>query len=339
MTRCVSSGLLAAAAVTTPDSNNPRHDPSEGILPQAAGLPGEQGFGPFPQDRLAHVEAAMRRCMDGLAEVVPSPVHAAAGAGVLSGGKRLRPLLLVTAFEELGGTPAAAIYDLAAAVELIHAYSLIHDDLPCMDDARLRRGRPAVHVSHGAAVAAAAGAALIPWAAAWAFEACLRSGGCAADGARCITSTLLEAAGAGGMIGGQALDLLAEGTSLSEEELAGIHRLKTGALLAASLEMGARAAGASGETLAAVGAFGRELGLAFQVMDDVLDATESADVLGKRPSDADFEKATYVLLEDVGGARERAASLVARGLEALDAAAIAAPGLRRLARFVIERRR
>ncbi len=280
----------------------------------------------------------MRRCLGGLAEVVPSPVHAAAGAGVLSGGKRLRPLLLVTAFEELGGTPADAIYDLAASVELIHAYSLIHDDLPCMDDARLRRGRPAVHVSHGAAVAAAAGAALIPWAAAWAFEAGLRAGRTSAD-ARRITATLLQAAGAGGMIGGQALDLLAEGTSLSEEELAGIHRLKTGTLLAASLEMGALAAGASGETLAAVGAFGRDLGLAFQVMDDVLDATESADVLGKRPSDADFEKATYVLLEGVRGARERAAALVAGALEALDAAGIAAPRLRRLARFVIERRR
>ena len=152
-------------------------------------------------------------------------------------------------------------------------------------------------------------------------------------------ATLLEAAGAGGMIGGQALDLLAEGASLSEEELAGVHGLKTGALLAASLEMGAMAVGASEDALEAVEGFGRALGLAFQVMDDVLDATGSAAVLGKLPSDADFEKSTYVLLLGVEGARERAASLVAEGLAALDAAGLAAPRLRQLARFVIERRR
>ena len=290
------------------------------------------------QDHRAHVEAALRRCIDGLAKVVPPPIHAAAGAGVLSGGKRLRPLLLVTACEELGGEPVDATYDLAASVELIHAYSLIHDDLPCMDDARLRRGCPTVHVSHGVPVATAAGTALIPWAAAWACQAALRSGRTAAE-ARCIVATLLEAAGAGGMIGGQALDLLAEGASLSEEELAGVHGLKTGALLAASLEMGAMAVGASEDALEAVEGFGRALGLAFQVMDDVLDATGSAAVLGKLPSDADFEKSTYVLLLGVEGARERAASLVAEGLAALDAAGLAAPRLRQLARFVIERRR
>ena len=298
----------------------------------------EQGFSTFTQGHRAHVEAALRRSMDGLADVVSSPVHAAAGAGVLSGGKRLRPLLLVTACEELGGEPVDATYDLAASVELIHAYSLIHDDLPCMDDAELRRGRPTVHMSHGVAIASAAGAALIPWAAAWAHQAALRSGTTPAETRR-IVATLLEAAGAGGMIGGQALDLLAEGETLSEEELAGVHSLKTGALLTASLEMGALAARASGRALAAVGHFGRDLGLAFQVMDDVLDATESADALGKRPSDADFGKSTYVLLLGVACARARAASLVERGLAALDAAGLAAPRLRRLARYVIERRR
>ncbi|MDE2782509.1 MAG: polyprenyl synthetase family protein [Gemmatimonadota bacterium] len=298
----------------------------------------EQAFMALTRGHSAQVEASLRRCLDGLAEVVPKPVHAAAAAAVLSGGKRLRPLLCVTACEELGGAPRHALYDLAASIEVIHAYSLVHDDLPCMDDAELRRGRPTVHVSHGVAVATAAGAALIPWAAAWALDAAMRLA--RTDGeARRIVATLLEAAGAGGMIGGQALDLLAEGASLTEGELAGVHGLKTGALLAASLEMGAMAAGASAEELAAVGGFGRHLGLAFQVMDDVLDATGSAEVLGKLPSDADFGKSTYVLLLGVNGARERAASLVDRGLAALDDAGLAAPMLRSLASFVIERSR
>ena len=298
----------------------------------------EQDFRSFAQGHLAQVEASLRRCMDGLAEVVPPGVHGAAEAAVLSGGKRLRPLLCVTAHEELGGSPESALYDLAASVEVIHAYSLVHDDLPCMDDAELRRGRPTVHVSHGVAAATAAGAALIPCAAAWALDAALRLGR-TADEARCIVAALLEAAGAGGMIGGQALDLLAEGTSASERELARVHGLKTGALLAASLEMGAMAAGASSTAQAAIGDFGRDLGLAFQVMDDVLDATGSAEVLGKLPSDADFGKSTYVLLLGVDGARKRAASLVDRGLAALDTAGLAAPRLRRLASFVIERSR
>lgn len=298
----------------------------------------DQDLGAFMQGHRAEVEVALRRCVDGLAGVVPADVHAAAEDGVLSGGKRLRPILVVTTCTELGGAPSGALYDLAASVEIVHAYSLIHDDLPCMDDAPLRRGRPTVHVTHGVKTATAAGAGLIPWAAAWAWESALDLPRSAAE-ARDIVQVLLEAAGAGGMIGGQALDLAAEGQSLSEDELATLHGLKTGALLTASLEIGAMAAGAPQRALEAVGAFGRDLGLAFQVMDDVLDATGSAEVLGKHPSDADFSKSTYVSLLGVDGARERARSLVARGLAVLDAAALGAPRLRQLARFVIERKR
>jgi len=298
----------------------------------------DQNVKAFMQIHRDEVEGALRRCLDGLAGVVPPDVHAAAEDGVLSGGKRLRPILLVTSCTELGGTPSKALYDLAASVEVIHAYSLIHDDLPCMDDAPMRRGRPTVHVTHGVKTATATGAALIPWAAAWAWETALDVGRSTAE-ARAIVEALLEAAGAGGMIGGQALDLAAEGESLSEHQLATLHGLKTGALLAASLEIGAMAAGASREALKAAGAFGRNLGLAFQVMDDVLDATGSAEVLGKHPSDADFAKSTYVSLLGVDGARERARSLVAAGLAVLDAAGLDAPRLRQLARFVIERKR
>ena len=298
----------------------------------------DQDLKGFMQWRRDRVEDALRRSLDGLVAVVPPTVYAAAEDGVLSGGKRLRPILLATTCTELGGAYSHALYDLAASVEIIHTYSLIHDDLPCMDDAPLRRGRPTVHVSHGVKAATAAGAALIPWAAAWAWESALRLDRSDAE-ARDIAEALLQAAGAGGMIGGQALDLAAEGESLSENELATLHGLKTGALLTASLEMGAMAAGASREAIAAVRSFGRNLGLAFQVMDDVLDATGSAEVLGKRPSDADFAKSTYVLLLGVDGARDRARSLVARGLAVLDAAGLDAPRLRQLARFVIERKR
>ncbi len=295
-------------------------------------------FAAWLDDRRPRIEAAMRRCMDEMAAVVPPGLLSAVEDGVMSGGKRLRPLLLATACEETGGRPGDALYDLSVSVELIHAYSLIHDDLPSMDDAPLRRGTPTVHVVHGVHTATHAGAVLIPWAAEWACRSA-RAAGCTALRARGIAAHMLEAAGAGGMIGGQALDLLSEGRSLTEEELAALHGLKTGALLAASLEMGAMAAGAGDSVLRAIGDYGRALGLAFQVMDDVLDATGSAEVLGKRPSDAEMEKSTYVGLLGVDGARRRAGDLVARGLAALDDAGLAAPRLRQLARFVIQRKR
>lgn len=308
------------------------------------GMMPESSFRSFLARRGKGVEAALRRCVGGLVAAVPEPVRAAVEDGVLGGGKRLRPILLVTACEELGGETGEAVYDLSASVELIHAYSLLHDDLPCMDDAPLRRGRPAAHVTRGVRAATVAGAAMIPWAAAWAFESAVRVGRTREE-ARRITLHLLEAAGAGGMIGGQAVDLLAEGRSpdgaepLDEAGLERLHGMKTGALLAASLEIGAMAAGGGEGALAAMGRFGRNVGLAFQVMDDVLDATGSAEVLGKRPSDSEHGKSTYVQLLGVDGARNRARALVAGATASLDAAGLAAPRLRELARFVIERRR
>lgn len=298
----------------------------------------ELSFESFLAERGQGVEAALHRCVDALAGTLSAEVHAAVSSGVIGSGKRLRPVLLVTACEELGGEVNDSLYDLSASVEAIHAYSLLHDDLPCMDDAALRRGRPTVHVTHGVRTTTVAGGVLIPWAAAWALESALRLG-CGDAASRRIALLLLEAAGAGGMIGGQAMDLLAEGRSIGEAALADLHGLKTGALLAASLEMGALAAGASEEELAAVATFGRRVGLAFQVMDDVLDATGSAETLGKRPSDAAHDKSTYVVLLGVEGARVRARELVARATSTLDAAGLAAPRLRQLSRFVIERQR
>lgn len=292
----------------------------------------------FLRSRRRPVESALQRSADALAAIVSPSLGAAVRAGVLSGGKRLRPILLVVAFEEVGARPTSPLYDLAAAVELIHAYSLVHDDLPCMDDAPLRRGSPTVHTVHGVESATLAGALLIPWAASQAYTASLALGR-TEEQAREIAAHLLEAAGAGGMIGGQALDLLGEGRSLDEKELAQLHALKTGALLAASLEMGAMAAGAGAELLAAMAIFGRDIGLAFQVTDDVLDATATAEVLGKRPSDAEMHKSTYVALLGVEGARAHARRLVARAVGALDRVGLAAPRLRQLARFIVERRR
>ncbi len=299
----------------------------------------EESFRDFVHARRKRVEAALRRASAGLIKLVPPTVSAAAEDGIVSGGKRLRPLLVVTAWEELGDEPAGdAIFDLAASVELLHAYSLMHDDLPCMDDAPLRRGLPAPHTVHGVGAVTLAGAVLIPYAGARAYEAAIHAG-CQASVARNITVRLLSAAGAGGMIGGQALDLLGEGRSLEEGELVALHGLKTGALLSASLEVGAMAAGVNGATLAAVGGFGRDVGLAFQVMDDVLDATASSDTLGKHPSDAERAKATYVALLGVAGARFRGRQLVERGMKVLDAQGLAVPRLRDFARFAINRQR
>lgn len=286
------------------------------------------------------LEAALQRAVDALAEVdgVEGETAAALGHAVLGGGKRLRPLLCVTAWEACRGEEAPqAVYDLAASLELIHAYSLAHDDLPCMDDAELRRGRPTTWRAHGEDVAVRAGAVLIPGAALQAWRA---AGALGLDGddARRVVGVLLDAAGAGGMVGGQWLDLRAEGRLLTEVELDELHRHKTGALLTASLEMGARAAEASPQTLEALLRYGAAVGLAFQVADDILDATEDAGVLGKNPSDAELEKSTYVSLHGLEEARARASALVDDACRALNEGGLEAPALQALARFVVERR-
>jgi geranylgeranyl pyrophosphate synthase len=230
-----------------------------------------------------------------------------------------------------------AIYDLGASLELVHAYSLMHDDLPCMDDAPLRRGHPTTHRVHGEAAAVAAGAALIPLAALQALVAGRVLGlGAAASG---LAAELCRAAGAGGMVGGQALDLLAEGERLSATELDRLHRLKTGALLTAALRMGALAGGASETLLAALDSYGRAVGLAFQIADDVLDATATAEALGKHPSDHALGKSTYVSLYGLEEAQRRALAEVVRAHGALLEGGVDAPALHALADFVVNRPR
>jgi len=282
------------------------------------------------------VEAALERTVQRLEASLPADVAGAVRHGVTSGGKRLRPVLCVTAFRACGGSAGEAAYDLAASLELIHAYSLMHDDLPCMDDAELRRGLPTTHREHGEDPTIRGGAALIPAAAVQALEAA-RSIGCDADTAKEASQVVMEAAGAGGMVGGQWLDLMGEGRHLGAEELDGLHRRKTGALLAASLLLGGVAAGASQDVRDALLRYGRAIGLAFQIADDILDATQSAEQLGKNPSDEALDKSTYVSLYGLDEARARAEAQIEFAHEALSGAGLEAPALTALADYIVER--
>ncbi|HET9949988.1 MAG TPA: polyprenyl synthetase family protein [Longimicrobiales bacterium] len=295
-------------------------------------------FEAYLSEQRACVEAALERAVDGLAGALPPEVLAAARHGVLGGGKRLRPILCASAYAACGGEPGPALYDLAASLELVHAYSLVHDDLPCMDDADLRRGRPTTHREHGEDAAMRAGAALIPAAARLCRSAALALG-CPPERALEATRVLLEAAGAGGMVGGQWLDLLGEERELGAAELDDLHARKTGALLAASPVLGAVAAGAPPAARTALAEYGRRLGLAFQIADDILDATQSAATLGKNPSDAALAKSTYVALHGLEEARTLARREADAAVAALARAGVDSPVLRALADYVVDRER
>jgi geranylgeranyl pyrophosphate synthase len=251
------------------------------------------------------------------------------------GGKRLRGLLLLASYRAAGGR--GDVSTIAAAVEIIHAYSLVHDDLPCMDDDDMRRGRLSTHRVFGVPVATGAGAAMIPIAA-----------GAAHQGARAlrlpgnvcctIVKALMQAAGAGGMIGGQMMDLAGEGSALDRSQLDGIHAAKTGALISVSARLGAIAAGAPSDGVAALQRYGENIGLAFQIMDDVLDVTASSLQLGKTAGrDAELRKSTYPGLLGVHEARERAGALVFEGCSALRGQGMLTEELQSLADFIVAR--
>ena len=294
-------------------------------------------LGAYLQTEAPRIEKALHDAVAEASDLLPVELERAVAHGVLSEGKRLRPVLCVAAYYACGGR-SPKIPELAVSLELIHAYSLMHDDLPCMDDADLRRGRPTTHRVHGDEATARAGAALIPLAALRAWRGALAVG-CSEVTSRTIVEELCRAAGAGGMVGGQALDLRAEGSVLDGAELDRLHRLKTGALLTASLRIGALAAGAARAVLEALDSYGRAVGLAFQIADDVLDATATAADLGKNPSDADRDKTTYVGVHGLGEAAGRAREEVARARAALHHADVDDPALHALAQYVVERRR
>jgi geranylgeranyl pyrophosphate synthase len=289
----------------------------------------------FAAERAA-VDAALANFAKTYLCSMHGPVADAVSYSMLGEGKRLRAILLMAAYRAAGGTGDASA--LGAAVEVVHAYSLVHDDLPCMDDDDMRRGRPTVHRAHGLAAATAAGLGMVPLAARAATDAAQALG---LDAARTgeIVRELMRASGAGGMIGGQLLDLEGEGRPLSLAELERVHRMKTGALIDASVRIGGLAAIAGEEILRAFERYGSAVGLAFQIADDVLDVTSTTDELGKTAGrDAALGKSTYPALLGLEGARARAEKLCEEACVSLREAGIRSAQLEALARFVVDRR-
>jgi geranylgeranyl diphosphate synthase type II len=252
---------------------------------------------------------------------------------LLGGGKRLRPLLTLLACETAGGDAKAAL-PAACAVEMIHTYSLIHDDLPAMDDDSLRRGRPTCHIQFGEAHAILAGDALLTLA----FEVLARDVRPASVAAACCAD-LAAAAGASGMVAGQTADFEAEGSGVAGiEQLQAIHLRKTGRLLRSALTMGGRIAGASPEALASLSKYGENIGLAFQITDDLLDIVGEQEKMGKGVrKDAKLGKLTYPFLLGIQESRKRARSLIAEACSALSGFGEASQRLEALAHFVLER--
>jgi farnesyl diphosphate synthase len=286
----------------------------------------------WARNELAAVEAALESWVP---EHTPAGLGLAMRYGVLDGGKRLRPLLVLASCLAVGGDRAAAMRA-AVAVELIHAYSLIHDDMPCMDNDVLRRGKATVHVRYGEAQAMLAGDAMQ----ALAFEVLTPDAGVAPALQARLCSLLARAAGHAGMAGGQAIDLASVGRSLDETALRDMHRRKTGALLQASVLMGA-ACGATGVAVgAALSDYGAAVGLAFQVVDDILDVTQASETLGKTAGkDLDHNKPTYVSILGLAAARGHAEELRVQAHAALARSGLgAAAGLLAvLADKVVER--
>ncbi|MDH0372444.1 polyprenyl synthetase family protein [Comamonas aquatica] len=261
--------------------------------------------------QLHHVEQALSQWVG---VDTPADLGDAMRYAVLDGGKRLRPLLVLAAAQAVQGLPQAATRA-ACAVELIHAYSLVHDDMPCMDNDVLRRGKPTVHVQFGEARALLAGDALQVLA----FELLTPADAQVPASMQAQLCRLLaRAAGAHGMAGGQAIDLASVGQSLTEAQLRRMHSLKTGALLEASVAMGMACGVVSETAQQALMRYAQLLGLAFQVVDDVLDVVADAATLGKTPGkDADNDKPTYVSLMGLESARAYAQSLYQQSLLAL----------------------
>ncbi len=288
----------------------------------------------------AHLERVEQALSEWVAADAPAGLGDAMRYAVLDGGKRLRPLLVLAACEAVQGNGQAALRA-ACAAELIHAYSLVHDDLPCMDDDVLRRGKPTVHVQFGVARALLAGDALQ----ALAFELLTPDDGTVADIVQATLCRLLaRAAGHRGMAGGQAIDLASVGLALTEAQLREMHRLKTGALLQGSVMMGAACGVAPAAAGAALARYGAAIGLAFQVVDDILDVTADSATLGKTAGkDAAQDKPTYVSLLGLERSRTYAQALLAQALAALDASGLDAAGqertqaLRALADMVVNR--
>jgi geranylgeranyl diphosphate synthase type II len=302
--------------------------PSDGTRPRL-----DEGL----EQRRHEVDAALDRALPE-ESAWPATIHRAVRYSLFAGGKRIRPILVLASGEVVGGR-LLDLMPLACAVEMIHTYSLIHDDLPAMDDDDLRRGKPTSHKVFGEAIAILAGDALLTRAFALMAEA---PPGADAGSMRQrleATSILGEACGTTGLIGGQVEDLESEGRSVSAEALERLHRAKTGALLGACVRGGAVLGGANTEQRQHLGRYARAIGLAFQVQDDILDTTEGADQLGKTAGkDAAARKATYVSVHGLAGAQELAARLLKEAEDAIAPFGSRGEELLGIARLIVERR-
>ncbi|RMF47956.1 MAG: polyprenyl synthetase family protein [Deltaproteobacteria bacterium] len=268
--------------------------------------------------------------------MMPSELHKAMRYSVFAGGKRIRPVLMIASCEAAGGA-AEAVLPAACAMEMVHTYSLIHDDLPAMDDDDFRRGRPTSHKVFGEALAILAGDALLTEA----FDLLTREEALPGVGAEVrlrLTHLLARAAGSRGMVAGQVVDMDSEGRDIDFPTLEYIHTRKTGALILAAVQMGALIGGAPGGTFEALTDYGRAAGLAFQIADDILDVVGDQELLGKDVgSDQERGKATYPALLGLEEARQRAREMRDRALAAVEPLGKKAEPLRDIAHFIVDR--
>ncbi len=291
----------------------------------------------WQEDYRSRVEQELERLLPPVGGELYAGVVDAMRYSLLGGGKRIRPLLLMEFCRLCGGDPYGVL-PWACALEMIHTYSLIHDDLPCMDDDDMRRGRASCHKVYGEATALLAGDALLTMA----FETAANPEYAAVVGAQRALSAsweLAKAAGAHGMVGGQQIDLSSEGRGVSLDELRKMDECKTGALIRAAARMGCILGGCTPERLSAATEYAGAIGLAFQIVDDILDVTGTAEALGKPVrSDMERDKATYVSLLGVGEAEREANRLTEKAVAALEVFGGEADGLRELAQQLAGRK-
>jgi geranylgeranyl diphosphate synthase type II len=292
------------------------------------------GFEPYLQRQRARVDAALASYFP-LDPAHPHRLVEAVRYTLLGGGKRIRPIALLAACESVGGSSERAL-PYACAIEMVHAYSLIHDDLPAMDNDTLRRGKPTNHVVFGEGLAILAGDALLTEA----FHVLVEGAARDPQPRRALRAVreIAEAAGARGMVGGQAADLAAEGGALDLATVEFIHVRKTGSLLLAAVRTGAVVGGANAAALKRLTRYGECLGLAFQIADDILDAEAPTALTGKEPGrDGARHKVTFPAVLGLPAAKQRARELLGQALTALSGCDASADPLRELARFVVDR--
>ena len=293
-----------------------------------------------PYDVRQILEAGLEATDEALERLLPGPgeppasIHRAMRHSVFAGGKRLRPVLAMEAARAISGALPGGIAELGAALEMLHTYSLVHDDLPALDNDELRRGKPTCHVLFGEAIAILAGDALQTHA----YQV-LASLACSAQARVEIIRLIAEATGTvDGMIGGQVLDLEGEHTRPSADSVLAIHRAKTGALIRVSVVAGGLFAGARTEDVARLTEFGRKAGLAFQIVDDILDMTQDSEQLGKTAGkDVASDKATWPAVHGLELSREHARRFITEAFEQLECYGSRADGLRAVARYLVDR--